>query len=194
MSMASPVLFTLVGGLFLLSTLLAFVTMGRLVLSGRAGLLGDGLDAGRPAPRWSAVDQRGHRHEVPSGDRWQMLVFSDHSLSAFPAVVEGIGWMAGQRGAPEVVLVAGEAGARRAVQALPRLGLDIPVVAVPLRMYHRYNVRVLPWVFFVDPGGTVWGSSLVNAQWQLERLWTIARLRATERTPVQLDGHVGGVA
>jgi hypothetical protein len=38
----------------------------------------------------------------------------------------------------------------------------------------------MPWAFFVDPSGTVWGSSLLNLQWQVEKLLAIARARAAE--------------
>jgi hypothetical protein len=181
--MAFTVLFVVVSGVLLSATLFAFLTVGRIVLSGSAGLKGDGLVPGRTAPRWSAKDQRGQRHELGSGGRWQMLVFTDHSLSAFPSVVDGIVRMADRPAAPDVLVVADQARAETAVRGLTRLGIDVPVLAVPVRVYHQYNVRVLPWVFFVDPGGTVRASSLVNASWQLEKLWVIARARL--EAPVQ---------
>lgn len=192
--MTLSVLFVFVGGLLLFSTFAAFVAMGRLVLSGRTGLEGDGIEPGRRAPTWSSTDQGSHRRQVPSGDRWQMLIFTDHSLSGFPSVVEGLSQMLGRPAAPEVIVVADETTSGTAVHALPLLGLDVPVVGVPTHVYHQYNVRVMPWVFFVDPAGAVQASSLVNHAWQLEKLWAIARARVQGQRRLSPLGHVPGAA
>jgi hypothetical protein len=192
--MESAVLFVAFGGMLLAFTAIAFLIVGRLVLSGSAGLEGDGLASGRRVPRWSGVDQHGRRRAVGSGGRWQLLMFADHSLSAFPSVVEGIDRMTRLLDAPEVLVLTVGDRAALAGRALPRLGLDVPVVAVPTALYHRCNVRVLPWVLFADRDGVVRASSLVNEAWQLERLWAIARAAADEHGRADLDGQIMGAA
>jgi hypothetical protein len=163
------------------ATMVAFLTVGQLRLAGSAGLRGDGLRPGSRPPRWSAVDHRGRRQGVPSETgRWQMLLFADHSLQAFPLLVDGVRQVRREPEGPDVIVVTPEATAQVAREAITELGLDVPVVAVPPRVYHQYNVRVMPWAFFVDPGGTVWASSLLNLQWQVQKLEAIARARAAE--------------
>jgi hypothetical protein len=109
-----------------------------------------------------------------------MLLFADHSLQAFPLLVDGVRQLREEPDGPDVIVVTPEDTAQVAREAIGRLGLDVPVVAVPPRVYHRYNVRVMPWAFFVDPGGTVWASSLLNLQWQVQKLLAIARARAAQ--------------
>ena len=61
--------------------------------------------------------------------------------------------------------------------ALGQLGLDgIPVVTSSPRLYARYNVRVMPFVIFVDAAGRVRASSLVNHDWQLAKLRQVAAI------------------
>ena len=109
-----------------------------------------------------------------------MLLFTDHSLGAFPSLLPAFDRPGGDRDQSEVVVLARASSAQRAVAAMQRLGLELPVVGVPDRLYGRHNVRVMPWAMFVDAGGTIWGSSLVNESWQIEKLGVIARARAAE--------------
>ena len=50
-------------------------------------------------------------------------------------------------------------------------------------LYGRYNVRVTPFLIFVDPDGRVRGSSLVNHRWQLMKLWQLARVPLDAAAP-----------
>ena len=177
----ASVLFVIVGGVLLLTAVLALLSIGRLALGGSAGLRGDGLAPGSRAPRWSGVDQHGRTWSVPSGRGWQMLLFADHSLAAFPALLPGLDQARRDPDALEIVVLARASTARKARAAMSRLGLDLPMLGVPERLYGRFNVRVMPWAMFVDAAGTVWGSSLVNETWQVKKLWVIARARAAER-------------
>jgi hypothetical protein len=189
------VLFVIVGGALLVAAVLALVSVGRFALGGSAGLLGDGLGPGSRAPRWSGTDQRGRRWSVPSGERWQLLLFADHSLGAFPELLPALDGPGDDPDDPEIVVLARAATAGKAVAAMPRLGLELPVVGVPERLYGRYNVRVMPWAMFVDPTGIVWGSSLVNRSWKVEKLGVIARARAAEhRRPAQARAGAAGLA
>jgi hypothetical protein len=68
------------------------------------------------------------------------------------------------------------------------LGLGgVPVLVGSPSLYGRYNVRVMPFMIVVDAAGVVRGSSLVNHDWQVDRLCQIARLATG--TP---DPHAGG--
>jgi hypothetical protein len=52
----------------------------------------------------------------------------------------------------------------------------LPVLAGSPGLYEKYNVRVMPFVIFVDSDGLVRGSSLVNHDWQLVKLRQVAAI------------------
>ena len=83
--------------------------------------------------------------------------FADHSLREFPDVVDGMR-MLDDHHDDDVIVVAREY-ARDVVGALPGLGLTCPIVVVPESLYHRYNVRVMPFLVIVDPDGKVQAST-----------------------------------
>jgi hypothetical protein len=67
---------------------------------------------------------------------------------------------------------------------LRTLGLGgIPVVTGSPSLYGRYNVRVTPFVIFVDAAGRVRASSLVNYDWQVVRLRQLASLPLAPARP-----------
>src|SRR5881396_1224304 len=118
--------------------------LGRGAISGAQGLVGDGLRPGSLAPPWSVAG-------VPADGRWQLLVLTNHSLRAFPGVVEGIDWICGQPDAPAVTILTKAATYEATVTTIRALGLDVRIDPVPERTYWKFNVRVMPWMFFIDP-------------------------------------------
>jgi hypothetical protein len=150
---------------------LAILTIAQLEMNGSAGVAKDGLAAGTRAPQWQAFDLAGTEWRSPAPGRWQFLFFGDHSMREFPDIVDGIRAL-DEHDDGDVLVLAREY-ARDVVGILPRLGLTCPIVIVPESLYHRYNVRVMPFLVIVDPDGQVQASSLVNHAWQLE---TLARL------------------
>jgi hypothetical protein len=62
---------------------------------------------------------------------------------------------------------------------LTELGLaGVSVLTGSPRLYARYNVRVGPFMIFVDAAGFVRASSLVNHSWQVAKLRQLAGLPA----------------
>jgi hypothetical protein len=162
-------------------------------MSGSKGLERDGLHPGAPAPSWSLVDTSGRSLSSPPGSGLQLIVFADHSLKSFPSVVEGLKEIADE--APELEIVVLLRQQNDIAEPLLRLlGLDaIPVVTGSPSLYGRYNVRVMPWMIFVDSSGRVASSSLVTSAWQIPKLWRLARL-SLPSTPSATDRSRRGKA
>jgi hypothetical protein len=157
---------------------LAILRIVDVALSGSRGIERHGLHRGVHAPRWSLPDSSGRTINSPPDKPLQLIVFADHSLKSFPSVVDGLTELI--RSAPSadldvVVLLRREN--RIAEPVLRLLGItDVSVVTGSASLYARYNVRVMPWVMFVDSSGMVRASSLVSDAWQIERLWRLARV------------------
>ena len=102
-------------------------------------------------------------------------MFTDHSLKAFPSVVDGLREVMAPERLEIVVLTR-----RRnelAEPVLRSIGLDgISVLTGSLSLYAAYNVRVTPFAIFVDSAGRVRASSLVNEAWQVTKLLQLADL------------------
>src|SRR5262249_13673992 len=111
-------------------------------------------------------------------------MFTDHSLKAFPSVVDGLREIVAQERLEIVMLTR-----RRSELAEPMLrltGLDgISVLTGSPSLYAAYNVRGTPFSIFVDSAGRVRASSLVNEAWQVTRLLQLADL------PLE-PGHLPG--
>lgn len=136
----------------------------------------DGMRAGARAPRWALADSSGVIHTSPPQLPLQLVVFSGHSLKSFPSVVEGLRKLAAQATELEIVLLLRHPN-EIAQPMLEVLGLgSIPVLTGTPALYGRYNVRVCPWLIFVDSAGRVRESSLVNEDWQVDRLHQLAKL------------------
>jgi len=136
----------------------------------------DGLVPGTRAPSWSLADSSGHVHRSPPGKPLQLVMFTDHSLSSFPSVVDGLRELALDRTELEIVVLLRRSN-DLAEPVLHLLGLaEIPVLTGSPSLYGRYNVRVTPFAMFVDSVGRVRGSSLVNHDWQLTKLRQIASI------------------
>ena len=133
------------------------------------------MAAGMRAPTWSLPDLAGAAHRSPP-PALQLVAFADHSLKSFPSVVEGLRELLDTDPAVEVVLLLRQPNA--IVGALLReLGLGrIAVLTGSPALYARYNVRVGPFLIFVDSAGLVRASSLVNYAWQVAKLRQIAGL------------------
>ena len=157
---------------------LAILRITDIGLSSSAGIERHGLHRGVRAPRWSLADSSGKTVNSPPHTPLQLIVFADHSLKSFPSVVDGLTALirTAPRSALEiVVLLRGEN--RIAEPVLRLLGIsNISVVTGSTSLYARYNVRVMPWMIFIDSSGKVRASSLVTDAWQIERLWRLARV------------------
>jgi hypothetical protein len=156
--------------------LLATLRIVQAEMSGSKGLERDGLHPGAPAPRWSLVDSSGRSISSPPTSGMQLIVFADHSLKSFPSVVDGLNEIAEEASELEIVVLLRQRN-EMAESLLRLLGLeDVSVVTGSPSLYGRYNVRVMPWMIFVDSSGRVGSSSLVTTAWQIPKLWRLARL------------------
>jgi hypothetical protein len=181
-------LFVAITAVMCLAVVLAILAMTYVYyLSGSRAIADDGMVRGAVAPTWSLAASSGKVVSSPPDKHpLQLIVFGDHSLKSFPSVVEGLCHLLAAARQLEIVILM-----RRpndlTVPLLQLLGLgEIPVVTGSSSLYGRYNVRVMPFVIFVDSDGRVRGSSLVNHAWQLEKLWELSNVapRAEEDPPV----------
>jgi len=167
--------FVVIATILIAAALLALLRVAHLMLSGADALERDGLARGARAPSWSLTGPAGTAHGSPPAGPLQLIVFADHSLKSFPSVVAGLRALLGDSDL-EIVILARGPGEPSSL-ALAQLGLaDVPVVAGSPRLYANYNVRVMPFVIFVDSAGLVRGSSLVNHDWQLVKLRQVAAI------------------
>jgi hypothetical protein len=163
---------------------LAVLGIAQARLSGSEALQRDGLAPGMQAPRWSLTDQDGNERTCPPAGRpLQLVVFADHSLKSFPSVVDGLRELLAADPEVEVVLLLRQPNAV-AAPVLRELGLAaVAVVTASPALHARYNVRVGPFLMFVDPAGLVRASSLVNYAWQVAKLRQLADLPAEVGQP-----------
>lgn len=172
------VLFMLVAASLVVAVLIGIVMLAYVyALSGGRGLERDGLARGAVAPTWSLTALSGAAVESPPRHRqFQLIVFTDHSLKSFPSVAEGLRALVSAASELEIVVLMRQPS-NLAEPVLRVLGLGgVPVLAGSASLYGKYNVRVMPFVVFVDAHGSVCASSLVNHSWQVERLWRLARV------------------
>jgi hypothetical protein len=143
-------------------------------MAGSEALERDGLHPGAHTPAWSLEDSTGTVVTSPPATSLQMIVFTDHSLKHFPSVADGLKELCEQEDDLEMVVML----RRPSDIAGPVLGLlglgQLPVVTGSESLYGRYNVRVTPWLIFVDQAGKVRASSLVNHAWQVHKLRKLA--------------------
>lgn len=174
--MISAVAFTGVAIVLCAAAVMAIFGVTQVAMSGPKTIEHDGLHRGLAAPSWSLPDSVGRVIRSPSGKPFQLIVFADHSLKSFPSVVDGLKILANEADLEIIVLLAQHNAA--AVGVLRLLGLgDLPVVTGTPSLYGRYNVRVTPFVIFVDAAGRVRASSLVNHEWQIMKLWRLANIQ-----------------
>jgi hypothetical protein len=157
----------------------ATLRIGLLRLESKLGVGRDGLSEGTRAPAWRLRDADGVARRSPNPNAWQLLVFSDHSLKEFPRLAFGLGELAAQEEAAEVLLLARHDSDLKieATQiVLEGFDLDIPIIPVGQKLYWKYNIRVLPFLVIVDPDGIVRASGLVNEETHLMSMWRFSRL------------------
>ncbi len=172
--------FVVIAAMLCAAGVLALLRIGHLMLSGADALERDGLARGHAAPTWSLADATGAVYRSPPVRPLQLVVLADHSLKSFPSVVAGLQDVRADADLEIVIVTRGPAGP--AIQVLDALGIGgVPVLTGSPRLYASYNVRVMPFVIFVDSAGLVRGSSLVNHDWQL------AKLRRVAAIPPDLD-------
>jgi hypothetical protein len=157
-------------------TLLLMLGTANVYLSGQAAIEHDGLARGRLAPRWSLADSAGVVRTSPPAQPLQLVIFADHSLKSFPSVVTGLRELIADDPDLEVVVLL--RGRNDIVEPLlEMIGLGgTPVLTGPPALYADYNVRVGPFMIFVDADGRVRASSLVNHDWQVAKLRQLAGL------------------
>lgn len=154
--------------------LLAIMRTGLARLGSAVGIARDGFPPGTAAPSWSLPDLEGHLRVTPAGDHWQLLVFANRALVAFPELVAGMHHIAREAQDLEVVILSDEDQISSEITA-EGLDLQIPIVAVDQAFYQRYRVRVMPFAFFLDPAGIVRWVGLVNAENELFHAWRMIR-------------------
>jgi hypothetical protein len=182
--------FIVIAALLCVAAVMAVFGVTHLAMSGSDAVERDGLHRGTPAPRWSLPDAAGQPRSSPPARGFQLIVFGDHGLKSFPGLVTGIQELLTESDL-EVIILPREKDAIT-VPLLGMLGLEnASVVAGSPSLYGRYNVRVTPFVIFIDPAGLVRGSSLVNHQWQLMKLWQLARVPLEATAPPLANFAVG---
>lgn len=154
--------------------LLAIVRTGLARLGSAVGIARDGFPPGTVAPPWSIPDLEGHLRVTPAGDHWQLLVFANRALVAFPELIAGMHHLARDAQDLEVVILSDEDQVSNEITA-QGLDLQIPIVAVEQAFYQRYRVRVMPFAFFLDPSGIVRWVGLVNSEHELFHAWRMIR-------------------
>jgi hypothetical protein len=168
--------FVVCGAAACLAGVLALLSLGHLRLSGADAIERDGLAAGMRAPAWSLPDSAGVVHTSPPSLPLQLVVFADHSLKSFPSVAEGLRELTVEDSSVEVVLLLKQPNPI-AEPVLAALGLGaVSVLQGSPALYADYNVRVGPFLIFVDSAGLVRASSLVNYSWQVAKLRQLAGL------------------
>jgi hypothetical protein len=175
----SAIVFIIVAVLLCVAAVMAIFGVTHVAMSGSAAIEHDGLHRGLPGPGWSLPDSSGRIVQSPPSKPFQLIVFTDHSLKSFPSVVDGLKALARETADLEIIVLL-RAENSSAVGVLGLLGLgDVPVVTGNPSLYGRYNVRVTPFVMFIDSAGRVRASSLVNYEWQLMKLWRLANVPLT---------------
>ena len=170
------VAFTACGAALLVAAALAFLGIASVRLSGQEAIERDGLATGKRAPVWSLADSAGTVHTSPPTMPLQLVVFADHSLRSFPSVADGLRDLLAAGAPVEIVLLLKQPN-QMAELALAEFGLgSVAVLTGSPSLYAKYNVRVGPFLIFVDRDGLVRASSLVNYSWQVAKLTQIARL------------------
>jgi hypothetical protein len=170
------VAFVVCGAVLLLATALSLLGVAHVRLSGQEAIERDGLATGRRAPSWSLTDVTGTVHTSPPTAPLQLVVFADHALKSFPSVVDGLADLLAE-GAPVEIVLMPKQPSELAAPVLAELGLGaVAVVTGSPALYARYNVRVGPFLIFVDRDGLVRASSLVNYSWQVAKLYLLASL------------------
>jgi hypothetical protein len=174
-------IFTVLALALLLLGVIGLLRIGALRLESNLGRLRDGLRVGKEAPRWRLRDLSGLYQQVPAGHLWQLLLFADYSLLEFPEVPPAVRALCRDNGIEGMLVCKSNLEVTSKVAEILEFGL--PIVSVDDDFYWTHNVRVMPFVFFIDPDGIVRGSGIVNDEETLRGIWEFAQLegRAASR-------------
>jgi hypothetical protein len=181
-AMSWAVAYTVCAALLLVAAALALLGIAHVRLSGQDAIQRDGLATGKRAPAWSLADSSGAVRTSPPSMPLQLVVFADHALKSFPSVAEGLRDLLADGAPVEIVLLLRQPSPM-AEPVLAELGLAaITVLTGSPTLYAKYNVRVGPFLMFVDSRGLVRASSLVNYAWQVAKLYQLASLPVAAAT------------
>ena len=172
MGIAQGVAFLALAGLSATACALALLRVGVIRLESPLGIHRDGLRVGSSAPRLRARAADGTSVAIPTGDRYQFLLFTDHSLSEYPEVGAAVAELAAS-GEAAVALVT-QRDASLTVAVLEALGLDLPVVQTTPEGYWDFNVRVMPFATVLSPEGTVLAVGVVSGPERVAAVWARA--------------------
>jgi hypothetical protein len=166
--------FVVVAAVLCALTALAVLGITHVYMSGSDGIKNDGMARGTLAPAWNLADSSGTVYKSPPRKSLQLIVFGNQSLKSFPSVVDGLHELSSLDPDLEIVLLLAQQQ-ELAEPVLRLLGLgNIPVLTGSQSLYGRYNVRVSPFLIFVDSAGLVRASSIVNYDWQIMMLYRVA--------------------
>ena len=167
--------FTAFGAVLCAAAVLAFLGIAQVRLSGAAAIERDGLATGTRAPSWSLADPAGIVRTSPPVRPLQLVIFADHSLKSFPSVAEGLRELVAEGEPLDIVLLLRRRARwpSRCSQSSASGSRGADRLTRPVR---GYNVRVGPFLIFVDSAGLVRASSLVNYSWQVAKLRQLAGL------------------
>ena len=104
MGVAQGVAFIVLAGLAVTACGLALLRIGVVRLESPLGIHRDGLPVGSRAPRIDAAAADGTEVRVPSRDRFQFLLFADHSLLEYPEVAAAVGELGASQEAAVVLI------------------------------------------------------------------------------------------
>lgn len=186
MDFVGGIIFLGVAVVLILLSLLAMVSMGFKQLNSSVGITRDGIPVGRAFQPWTLPDLEGHIHGTPNhvSSRWQLLIFADRSLVAFPSLVTGIHHFV--QSVQEVEVLICSRDPRNVCEAtMQGLGLQVPVISVNQTFYDRFHVRVMPFAFLLDPLGTIHWKGLLNTEAQLFHIWRMIHSVALEESFVK---------
>lgn len=185
MGVGLSVLFVIIEVVFIVLILLAVLRAGFLRLSSAVGIARDGFPPGKAVPSWSLPDTEGHLRVTPAADHWQMLVFVNRSLEAFPEVVSGMHYLAESARELEVLVISQDS-AEDCRETMQQLDLQVPIVPVGPAFYDRFRVHVMPFAIFLDAHGIVRWVGLINTEAQITLAWHMAQasLRSNEASEV----------
>lgn len=179
MDITLGVIFLTLELVFIALTLLAIVRTGFARLGSSVGIARDGFPPGKLVPSWSLPDVEGHLRITPAADHWQLLIFANRSLVAFPEVIAGIHQVALSIQELEVLILSNE-GKEDSIITAQGLELQVPIIPVDPALYDRYRVRVMPFAFLLDPYGIVRWVGLVKSGEQLFHAWHMRRATVHE--------------
>jgi len=189
MDVAVGVTFLGVGLVFIALVFLAIIRTGFARLGSAIGITRDGFPPGKAVPPLNLPDVDGHLRVTPAGDHWQILLFANRSLVAFPELIAGIHHLARSVQELEVLILSNESREDCAITA-QGLDLQVPIIPVTPAFYDRFRVRVMPFAFLLDPRGIVRWVGLVKSEDQLFHAWRMTGATVHQGYPSYSSGEV----